>query len=316
MDWEEPSPTQGEGARSAGEGDYAAFIDRMLEVLRKSPVLHIGGGKTVTLYNIRPPAKTLSLSAEALVDASAEGQAPTLMELFDEAEEKSGRTLPLSRKPIAIVFGPENGSVSERLVYEAAREAHAKGYTYLYVIGFAIQPNARELIDKCENVVDIPATYIQATPDLMMGDLLKYMRSSQIFSVCGLPEIKLSALKEQPADPKRYHVELLGLDVFDPATLETEHRGGNDVPAWFLDADYNGLCFHVSQAFFPRTAAWDALKRALKGTYEDSVWDHLAGTLSEPFEAGDHGQIAVKVIDDRGNELLVVKQLHEAIQER
>jgi adenine-specific DNA-methyltransferase len=27
------------------------------------------------------------------------------------------------------------------------------------------------------------ATYVQATPDLMMGDLLKNMRSSQIFSV-------------------------------------------------------------------------------------------------------------------------------------
>jgi adenine-specific DNA-methyltransferase len=309
-----PTPMDWEGNDEGGRAEvetYGSFVDRMLEVLRKSPVLHIGGGKTVTLYNIRPPAKTLSLSAEALVDASADGQTPSLMDLADEAEEKSGRALPLSRKPIAIVFGPENGSVSERLVYEAAREAHAKGYTYLYVIGFAIQPNARELIDKCESVVDIPATYIQATPDLMMGDLLKNMRSSQIFSVCGLPEIKLSAIKEQPADPKRYHVELLGLDVFDPATLETEHRGGNDVPAWFLDADYNGLCFHVSQAFFPRTAAWDALKRALKGTYEDSVWEHLAGTISEPFEAGEHGQIAVKVIDDRGNELLVVKSLKD-----
>lgn len=31
------------------------------------------------------------------------------------------------------------------------------------------------------------------------------------------------------------------------------------------------------------------------------------GTTSAPIEAGEHGQIAVKVIDDRGNELLVVK---------
>ncbi len=28
-----------------------------------------------------------------------------------------------------------------------------------------------------------------------------------------------------------------------------------------------------------------------------------------PFEAGEHRQIAVKVIDDRGNELLVVQKL-------
>jgi adenine-specific DNA-methyltransferase len=113
----------------------------------------------------------------------------------------------------------------------------------------------------------------------------------------------------------QYQVELVGLDVFDPVTMDVDHRKGNDVPAWFLDANYNGLCFHVSQAFFPRTSAWDNLKRALKSTHEESVWDHLAGTVSAPFEAGEHGQIAVKVIDDRGNELLVVKSLSEAIKE-
>jgi hypothetical protein len=76
--------------------------------------------------------------------------------------------------------------------------------------------------------------------------------------------------------------------------------------------DYNGLCFHVSQAFFPRTSAWDSLKKALRGIYDETVWDHLAGTTSAPFEAGEHGQIAVKVIDDRGNELMVVKELKES----
>jgi adenine-specific DNA-methyltransferase len=83
------------------------------------------------------------------------------------------------------------------------------------------------------------------------------------------------------------------------------------VPAWFLDTDYNGLCFHVCQAFFPRTGAWEGLKKALKGDFDDSVWDHLAGTTSAPFEPGERGQIAVKVIDDRGNELLVVKGLNK-----
>jgi len=41
------------------------------------------------------------------------------------------------------------------------------------------------------------------------------------------------------------------------------------------------------------------------------VWDHLARTVSAAFEPGHHGQVAVKVIDDRGNELLVVKDLKE-----
>ena len=261
-----------------------SFVDRMLEVLRKSPVLRLEGNKTVTLKNVRPPAKTLSLSAEAMVPNGAE-------------------------KPVAFVFGPENGAVSEKLVYEAAREAHAKSYSHLYVIGFAIQPNARMLIDKSAEVVGIPATYVQATPDLMMGDLLKNMRSSQIFSVCGLPEIEVRKLKSKNGAPKQYEVELLGLDVFDPVEMVNHKSKGDDVPAWFLDTDYNDLCFHVSQAFFPRTGAWESLKKALRGEYEESVWEHLAGTVSAPFEAGEHRQIAVKVIDDRGNELLVIKSV-------
>jgi adenine-specific DNA-methyltransferase len=279
VDWE------GDGIYDSGQADaeaHGSFVERMLEVLRKSPVLHVGGGKTVTLRSVRAPAKTLSLSAEAVVVNGDE-------------------------RPVAFVFGPENGAITQLAIHEALKEADLKGYKHLYVIAFAIQPDARLLIERSAEMGLPPSTYVQATPDLMMGDLLKNMRSSQIFSVCGLPEMRLRRL----ADGK-YEAELLGLDVFDPVTMKAEHRAGNDVPAWLLDSDYNGLCFHVSQAFFPRTAAWDDLRRALRGAYDDTVWDHLAGTTSAPFEAGEHGQVAVKVIDDRGNELLVVKSLRDA----
>jgi adenine-specific DNA-methyltransferase len=305
MDWEED-----EVEDSAGQESYGSFVQRMIEVLRRSPVLHLDGGKTIQFKNVRPPAKTLSLSAEAVVDATAPGRKATLTEAVAEADEKNKSMLRLLQKYVALVFGPENGAVSEKLVWEAAKEATAKSYSHLYVIGFGIQANARQLIEKCDETVGIAATYVQATPDLMMGDLLRNMRSSQIFSVCGLPEVKIKKQKSKSKDEgEKYQVELIGLDVFDPISMEVEHRGGNDVPAWFLDTDYNGLVFHVGQAFFPRTSAWDNLKKALKATYEEAVWDHLAGSTSAPFEAGEHGQIAVKVIDDRGNELMVVKKL-------
>src|ERR1019366_760304 len=290
-----PTPSESENTdatTTAADSSGEPFVNRMLEVLRKSPILRLPGNKTVTFKNIRPPAKTLTLSAEGLI---VNGQ----------------------DKPVAFVFGPENGAITEQLVYEAARESHVKSYEHLFVIGFAIEAKARTFIEKCADVVGIPATYVQATTDLTMSDLLKTMRSSQIFSVCGLPDVKLRSKKGEDGTPI-YQVELLGLDVFDPVTMEATHYKGEEaaekdkVPAWLLDTDFNNLCFHVSQAFFPRTAAWDSLKRALGDTYEESVWDHLAGTLSEPFEAGDHHQIAVKVIDDRGNELLVVKNLTEA----
>ena len=312
-----PTPVdyEGDGIEDSGMSgaDYGSFVDRMLEVLRRSPVLRLEGNRTVTLSNIRPPAKALTLSAEALVDASAPGQSPSLMEVVDEAAAKRGDRLDFTKRPVAFVFGPENGAVSEKLVFNAAKEANAKQYTHLYVVGFAIQPNARELVETSAQALGIPATYVQATPDLLMGDLLKNMRSSQIFSVCGLPEIEVTRVKpKDKSDPERWQVTLTGLDVFDPVTMEVHHEKGEDVPAWFLDADYNERCFHVSQAFFPRTGAWESIRKALKADYDESVWDHLSGTTSAPFEVGQERKVAVKVIDDRGNELLVVKSLDGA----
>ena len=283
-----PTPVDWEGDGEEDSGDaaavdaYSTHVDRMIEVLRRSPLLRLSGGQKVALSKVRRPARTMCLSAEALV-------------------EDSGKRI------AAIVFGPENGAVSETLVFEAAREAYAKDYGHLYVIGFAVQPDARRLIENCERSVGVPATYVQASMDLLLGDLLKNMRSSQIFSVCGLPDVKIK--KENGQD---YRVELLGLDVFDPVAMDSDHREGRDVPAWFLDTDYNGLCFHACQAFFPRTSAWEGLKRSLRGEFDESVWTHLSGTVSSPFQAGDHRQIAVKVVDDRGNELIVVKLLSEA----
>jgi len=266
-------------------------ISRMIEVLRRSPTLRLAGNQTVTLKNIRRPAKALDLHAEA------EMAEPT-------------------PKPVAFIFGPEHGPVIEQMVFSAAKEAHLKNYAHLFVVGFAIQPGASKLIQNCEQVVGLPATYVQATMDLLMEDLLKTTRASQIFAVTGSPDVSLIKLKRKNGNGPLYHVEFLSLDVFDPVTMQNDHRKGEDVPAWFLDTDYDDLVFHVSQAFFPRTSAWDNLKRALKGTYDDSVWEHLAGIVSEPFSAGDHKKIAVKVIDDRGNELMVVKSLDEAQVER
>jgi len=272
--------------------DHRTHIERMIEVLRRAPVLRIPGNQTVTLKQVRPPAKTLSLSAEALI----------------------GGTNGSSGEPVAILFGPANGPLSERLVREAWDEAGLKHYTRLFVIGFGIDPKAREFVEKAGQI-GIPCVYLQATMDLQMGDLLKNMRSSQVFSVCGLPDIVLRPVQAgkskdaKKAAGDRWEVELIGLDTFDPATMEPTHLAGSDVPAWFLDTDYNGMVFRVRQAFFPRTGAWESLKKLLKAEFEDSIWEHLAGTVSAPFETGEHRQIAVKVIDPRGNELIVVKKL-------
>jgi adenine-specific DNA-methyltransferase len=280
-------------AGTSAEGDESddAFIDRMVGVLQASPVLHLPGNQTVTLAQVRRPARALWLSAEA-ARANDKGEA----------------------EPVAILFGPAHGSVTRRLVEEAWGEAQlpGRGYKHLYVIGFAIEPDARQRIDDYYTKLGLPVTYVQATPDVLMGDLLKNMRSSQIFSVCGQPDVTLTpvaAPQDGAANAQYWQVKLEGLDVFDPVTDRVGPTPGREVPAWFLDTDYNGLVFRPRQAFFPLTAAWDNLKRSLRAEFDDSVWAHLAGDTSEPFIAGPNEQIAVKVIDHRGNELMVVKPL-------
>lgn len=90
---------------------------------------------------------------------------------------------------------------------------------------------------------------------------------------------------------------------------ETTHKRGDDVPAWFWDTDREPA---KAAAFSPRTAARDNLRCELRSVYADRVWEHRAGTVSEPLAAGERKQNAVKVIDERGNERLGVRELEEA----
>jgi adenine-specific DNA-methyltransferase len=221
-----PPPMEIEDEANIGKtveapSDYSGdYISRMIEILRRAPQLRLPGNKTVNFKNIRRPARSMDIHAEGVVTNGEE-------------------------KPVAFMFGPDNGAVNEQMVFAAAREAYAKSFTHLFVIGFSAQAEATKFIQNCAVSVGIPATYVNATMDILMGDLLKTSRSSQIFSVTGQPEIKVIKLDSKDF----YQVELLGLDVFKPDTMETDHIAGGNVPAWFLDTDYNELAFHVSQAF-------------------------------------------------------------------
>lgn len=266
----------------AGYGDPATHIERMTQVLRQSKTLHLPGNRELVLADIRRMADSDVLHAEGL---DAEGNR------------------------IAIVFGPEDGAISSDVVFEAAREAYFLKFPHLYFFGFAIQAKARELLEDRAKL-RIPSTYVTVTPDVAMSDLLKTSRASEIFSVTGLPDARIYATGKQNDDgAKLYAVELRGLDIFNPATMEQEAIEGQNMPAWMLDSDYDGMSFCATQVFFPKTSAWDNLQKSLKAEFDPSVWDHLAGTVSEPFAAGSKRRVALKVIDERGNELMRVLEV-------
>jgi len=267
---------------AARNGDPATHIERMTQVLRQSKTLRLPGNRELVLADIRRMSDSDVLHAEG---TDAEG------------------------KRFAVAFGPEDGAISSDVVFEAAREAYFLKFPSLYFFGFAIQAKARELLED-RTKLRVPCTYVTVTPDVAMSDLLKTSRASEIFSVTGLPDAVLRKTGKKNDDGATlYEVELLGLDIFNPATMEQEAIEGQNMPAWMLDTDYDGLSFYATQVFFPKTAAWDNLQKSLKAEFDPSVWAHLAGTVSEPFVVGPKQRVAVKVIDERGNELMRVLEV-------
>ena len=141
-------------------------------MLRKSPVLRLAGNKNGLAQE----------RAAAGEDAFALG--------------RSGGRGTAQTSTVAFVFGPENGAVSEKLVFEAAKKPAGRA-TRISTSSASPSSPTPALIENCAAAMGIPATYVQATPDLLMGDLLKNMRSSQIFSVCGLPEVEAAQAQGQ-----------------------------------------------------------------------------------------------------------------------
>ena len=94
-----------------------------------------------------------------------------------------------------------------------------------------------------------------------------------------------------------------------PLTGEIKSTGASKVAAWFLDTDYDGRCFCVNQAFFPDQNAWEKIAKALGSAADAEAFAAYNGTISIPFQPGEHGRIAIKVIDPRGNEVMAIKKL-------
>ena len=92
VDGAEKSETERAAEESPSE-QAGSYADRMLDILRRSPLLRLEGNRTVQLHNIRPLTRTLAGLLEATVGATAEGQTPTLTDAVDEAAERNGSLL-------------------------------------------------------------------------------------------------------------------------------------------------------------------------------------------------------------------------------
>jgi len=236
------------------------------------------GSKPAKILSLTPLAAAGSLQAEGVV----------------ELDGKQAR--------FAVSLGPQFGAVTMGQVSDALRSSI--GFDLVVFAGFAVSADAQEKLGTGK-IGGTDVALLLANPDLLVGDLLKNTKASQTFRLYAAPDVKVTR------DPEGFRAEVLGVDSFDAMTGDVTSFGKSGIQAWFLDDDYDGNVFRVSQAFFPVTDSWDKLSRALRGTVDEDLVQELHSWRSLPFDESEHRQIAVRVIANDGNASEVIVSLAE-----
>ena len=107
-------------------------------------------------------------------------------------------------------------------------------------------------------------------------------------------------------------VTIHGFDYYNTKTGNVESGGADKIAMWMLDTDYDGRSLFPRQVFFLTAVGEDDLARLARNLKAEIDADLIAayrGTDSLPFEAGEHGRVAVKIIDDRGIESLKIVEI-------
>jgi adenine-specific DNA-methyltransferase len=211
---------------------------------------------------------------------------------------------PEGEATVGVVFGPQYGPITAKMIEEVIKPA-ARRYDDLVFAGFSFDGPAQAVIDEGVPRLRLHIAHIRPDVNPGMNGLLKEQPGSQLFTVFGRPRTKVSP----PDGDGMYTVEMEGVDVYDPVNNTVVDTGAAKVAAWFVDGDYDGRTFCITQAFFPDRGAWDKLSKALAGVVDPERFELFSGTVSLPFPAGKHKCIAVKVIDPRGNEVMRVHAL-------
>ena len=217
---------------------------------------------------------------------------------------------------VGITIGPQYGTVPPSFIKDAAREANRAGdLDLLCVLAFAFDPSVLgsddgEYVTSEEGFADVaaerrlgkvPVLLVRMNADLVMGEELKKTGAGNLFTVFGEPDIEI----KHEGDDLR--VALHGVDVYDPNTGELRSNEPDQIALWMIDTAYNGESFFVRHCYF--TGGQDPykrLKRALKADIDEDAWATLYQTESRPFARPESGRIAVKVINDYGDEVLKV----------
>ena len=214
-------------------------------------------------------------------------------------------------------IGPKFGTVSKRAVSEALKEfrgiALNEGASWLCVLGFSFEDNINEKDYKLGSFV---VSKVRMHDDLMQDGLLKKDKGAGAFITIGEPDIAI--VEDEGGDT--VHVEIQGLDIYDPIKDIVKPRSVEDIAYWEIDDDYNGEQFIVRGLHFcgGSKKEFDAWKKGLKSVapkatkknaestlhlhLNEELWDTLYDFRSQPIEKRQGRKIAVRVISQFGEE--------------
>lgn len=217
-------------------------------------------------------------------------------------------TLKDTGERVAVSFGPDFMPLEQRQVALALDEAETlrPAPKYLIFAAFSFDPEAAKDID-ATRWSGVNVLKAQMNSDLLTDDLKKKRSTNESFWLIGQPEITMAK-----SGKDEWRVEVHGFDYFDLTKGDIRSGGKHNIAVWLLDTDYNGRLLRPSQIFFPMAGekdGWSRLARTLKAVLNMDRIAAFHGTESLPFKPGKYGRVAVKIVDDRGIESLVVREL-------
>ncbi len=213
---------------------------------------------------------------------------------------------------ILVSFGPDHSPLEQRQVELAIEEAQTLVPRPKIIVfaAFQFDPEAAKDIDET-NWPGIQLLKAQMNADLLTEDLKRNRTSNESFWLIGQPDIEVERIAEgEDADKMRISVK--GFDYYNTKTGDLESGGEDRIALWMLDPDYDGRSLFPRQVFFPMANAkegWVKLAKNLKAEIDQALIEAYRGTVSLPFELGEHGRAAVKIVDDRGIESLKIVKL-------
>ena len=211
-----------------------------------------------------------------------------------------------THKNAYVCFGPDYAPMEQTQIEHAVFELREilDEECVLIFCAFHFDPEASKDIDHLSHE-KITFLKSQMSVDLLTEDLRKKRSSNQSFWLIGQPDIEIKK------EGKQYKVEIRGFDYYNPSKGQIESKGIDGIALWMIDTNYDERSVCPDQFFFPIEDKndWTKLKRTLKEEIDIDKIDFYQGSVSELFEAGNHKKIAVKIVDNRGIESLIVREL-------